>query len=494
LLLYLLLSLGCIPPSWHQKNLDPDGDGAGPPDDCSPMDSHVHPGADDLSVDQIDQNCDGVDGPPVRSLASADVRFEEETEGDQLGYSLTGGCDINDDGLADLVIGARRHNHADSTTGPGAVYLIPGADTWADGLASAARLDGAAPDDEAGTAVACHGEGDASVLAIGAPGAGEENEGAVYVLTSPTFVSSSLSVAPTSWVGEERYDGVGEVVALGHMDEDEDVDLLIGAPLCDTDSGDNSGAVYLIFGPVSPGQTALSEADIVFTGAEGSDRAGSALATLDVNGRRTLVVGAEYADDKGAVYLVDELDEARQSLSGARFKLTGEHGLDRAGAAVAAGHDVDGDGDEDLLVGAVFYSEGLTNRGAVYVVADIDELLNSGEDELQLGLTGATLLGVVEGGQAGTSLSLTQSVDGDDQADMLIGAFARSRVHLVLGESSMADVQTIEIGDSRVFAGEQDDNGAGESVSFVGDFNGDELEDLLIGGGGLAYLILGPLP
>jgi len=41
---------------------DVDGDGACTPTDCDDNNAAVHPGAEDVDGDSIDQNCDGVDG------------------------------------------------------------------------------------------------------------------------------------------------------------------------------------------------------------------------------------------------------------------------------------------------------------------------------------------------------------------------------------------------------------------------------------------------
>ena len=48
--------------SYHDGTGDQDGDGACAPQDCNDADPATYPGASDPDLDQIDQNCDGVDG------------------------------------------------------------------------------------------------------------------------------------------------------------------------------------------------------------------------------------------------------------------------------------------------------------------------------------------------------------------------------------------------------------------------------------------------
>ena len=52
-------------------DLDEDGDGYPASADCDDGDDAVHPGATDDSVDGVDQDCDGVDGPPEITLEAA---------------------------------------------------------------------------------------------------------------------------------------------------------------------------------------------------------------------------------------------------------------------------------------------------------------------------------------------------------------------------------------------------------------------------------------
>ncbi|MBI2340789.1 MAG: FG-GAP repeat protein [Deltaproteobacteria bacterium] len=84
------------------------------------------------------------------------------------------------------------------------------------------------------------------------------------------------------------------------------------------------------------------------------------------------MVGARYegsgGSDAGAAYLVlGPVTSGTTSLSSADAKLVGEASYDNAGSAVAGAGDVDNDGYDDLLVGAIGESGGAW-AGAAYLI------------------------------------------------------------------------------------------------------------------------------
>ena len=66
--------------------------------------------------------------PGVHSLSEADYRFDGEARLDEAGYTVASAGDIDDDGLDDLLIGARQENQT-GESGPGKAYIVlsPGA-------------------------------------------------------------------------------------------------------------------------------------------------------------------------------------------------------------------------------------------------------------------------------------------------------------------------------------------------------------------------------
>lgn len=51
------------PPGQCQPHTDMDHDGVCQPEDCNDNRRDIHPGAPDNTIDGVDQNCDGTDGP-----------------------------------------------------------------------------------------------------------------------------------------------------------------------------------------------------------------------------------------------------------------------------------------------------------------------------------------------------------------------------------------------------------------------------------------------
>ncbi|MCK6519752.1 integrin alpha, partial [Myxococcota bacterium] len=149
-------------------------------------------------------------------------------------------------------------------------------------------------------------------------------------------------------------------------------DLLIGAYYDDT-GGDRAGATYLVLGPVS-GTASLATAAKLY-GEEPSDfagRSGSGAGDVNGDGYDDLLIGALYEDTggdaAGAAYLVLGPATGVGDLAGAEAKLIGESVGDIAGRSVAGAGDVNGDGYDDLLIGAQWSDVGGEDSGAAYLV------------------------------------------------------------------------------------------------------------------------------
>jgi hypothetical protein len=128
--------------------------------------------------------------------------------------------------------------------------------------------------------------------------------GAAYVFFSPISGRGQLSGADLKLLGSAEQEHAGiSLSVVGDHDGDGAVDLLIGADR----AGDDHGGAYLLAGPFVAGATALSDFRAVILGPEQGDRlATSAAAAGDVDGDGTadILLGAPQHGDGGAAFLI----------------------------------------------------------------------------------------------------------------------------------------------------------------------------------------------
>ena len=306
-------------------------------------------------------------------LSGADASFHGETAGDAMGFSVSGAGDVNNDGFADVLLGA----HHESSGG--------------------------------------------------------EHAGAAYLLHGPLYGTIDLSIATAKFVGEEVEDKAGiSVSGAGDVDGDGYDDILVGAYQNDTGE---AGKAYLVYGPAS-GTIDLSTADAILLGEAGHDSAGMSVSTagdVDGDGFDDFLVGA-YGHDAGgsgagAAYLLHGPVYGTLDLSAADTTFIGEASGDFAGYSVSAGGDLDGDGLDDLVVGAKRQGAGGYHAGAAYLVYSV------ALGDVDLSLSDAKLVGEEANDGAGYAIAPAGDVDGDGYDDMLVGAHGNGNgaAYLLLG-------------------------------------------------------------
>jgi hypothetical protein len=250
-----------------------------------------------------------------------------------------------------------------------------------------------------------------------------------------------------------------------------------------------------------------------------------ALAIGDINndGFKDLIVGAPDADftptggsaraNAGAVYVVfgrqtfpnpTVIDTNTTALTQPDFKVFGAAGDDNLGFAVAAG-DVNGDGIDDLIMGAPGVDVAVTGQatrtdaGAVYILFGASNLPVTTLDLATPNVAKDQILGEAAGDLFGSAIAVGEVNGGTSAPDLLVGApgskgptpagTARNNggaAYLLTGGAGLANTDpTTKVIDlatgaalARVFG--KTDSQLGSAVA-IGDVNGGSAGDLLLG-------------
>ncbi len=194
---------------------------------------------------------------------------------------------------------------------------------------------------------------------------------------------------------------------------------------------------------------------------------------------------------------------ALSSLDGATgFKFDDESGGGGTGFSVSGAEDINGDGYADLIIGDAGYQ---TDTGRSYVVFGGLGVGSSGVFSLSslTGANGFKLDGENIDDVSGYSVSGAGDVNGDEYADLIIGAIGypgsndTGRSYVVFGGpdvGSGGDIALSSLSGANGFKldGENFNDRSGYSVSGAGDINGDGYADLIIGDQGVSsYVIFG---
>ncbi len=305
-----------------------------------------------------------VGGPQLPAqAASIKLSGSAVVAGDEFGSALEIG-DVDGDGLADLVVGAPKH---DSVGQPdsGCTYMFRGGPTLGSRNADAAdhAIDGVLAGDRVGARIACGDlDGDGSIdLVLGASGVDVQgpvlrhDAGRVYVLLGGSPLDPmSLTTAAIVLDGVRNGDRFGEAVSVADLDGDGRLDLVASAPYEDSGETD-SGQVYVFRGGATLVSGDAGRAEIRITGIPNSGPIGQALRAGDFDGDSVadLLIGAPEATGlatrDGVVYLFrggPALVSA--SVADAHAVLHGSGELLEAFGSSLSALDIDGDGFADL--------------------------------------------------------------------------------------------------------------------------------------------------
>ncbi len=496
--------------TWY-GDADRDGYGDGevwacdqPPDtsstggDCDDADASVYPGAAEVCDDGVVNDCAATEADaraacPVEWPAAAgslDGHWTEDHFEGSAGAAVALG-DLDGDGLADALVGAPYADGGDERQYAGRAYVVLGSAGTTGTLSSvaAATISGTTPYQSLGQAVAVaadlDGDGLDDVL-VGAPNTYQEGAGA-YVFLGGLSGALDPSTAAASFVNGG---GTGTAVSgAGDLDGDGRNDFMVGNPLQQNEG--YVGQVDLFSGTPAGSLTA---AGWIRGQASAGGQLGTAVASAgdyDGDGLMDIVAGAPGQAAAFVILGATTLPAAEvQDVSALSLSSADTDGA--LGQAVAGVGDVDGDGLDDVAVGAP--DEGAEYEGSVVIVA--------GGTTGALASTSAAVVitGATRYGFAGQALGAAGDVDGDGLADLLVGAPGdwnegsfQGSAYLVLGGASgavdLASPDAVTTGDAR-------SDGFGTALA-AGDRDGDGRPDVLGGARGDgeyggAYLLLGP--
>lgn len=177
------------------------------------------------------------------------------------------------------------------------------------------------------------------------------------------------------------------------------------------------------------------------------------------------------------------------------FVINGIDQGDRSGISVSGAGDVNGDGLDDVIVGAFQASTGLAREGAAYVVFGKADTTEVDLRDVEAGIGGFAIRGVFQDDWLGFTVSRAGDVNGDGLDDLIVGQYFALVSYVVFGKTDTTLVNLADIldglGGGFVIFGPQ--ASAFGAVSGGGDVNNDGLDDLIVGSGieGDAFVVFG---
>jgi len=403
-------------------------------------------------------------GPSPLLYGTADTTLTGPSGGASFGWGSSGAGDVDGDGYDDVVVGAPG---VSSFTGAAYVYL--GSDGGVSTTAST-TLSGPSSDSYFGWSVAGAGDvnGDGYDDIVGGAWRTSTFTGSAFVyLGGAGGVDATADVTMTGPGSGSAFGG--RVSGAGDLDDDGYDDIIIGAD--GYSMGTGRAFVYLgsDAGPSATADTTLDGP------ASASHFSGSVSAAGDVDGDGydDALVGAHgYSSSTGVAYVYQGGSGGLSTT--ADTTLSGPASSSYFGWATAGAGDVDGDGYDDVVVGAYGVS---SSTGAAYVYLGS----STGVDT-----TPATTLGGASASDSfGFSVAGLGDVDDDGYGDVAIGATGASSgkgaVYLYSGSAS-----GLEASAALTLEGSEAAAKMGWSLSGAGDVNDDGYADLLTGAWGVS--------
>jgi Ca2+-binding RTX toxin-like protein len=443
------------------------------------------------------------------------------SESDRFGNSVSSAGDINGDGIDDLIIGAPSADSNGRFIGQS--YVVFGSRSGFSNSFNLSSLNGSNGFSINGTGYAVSGAGDINGdgiddLIIGAPGAelnGFYTGQSYVVFGSRSSFSANLNPSRLNGSNGFRINGIAElgrpgrlgfsVSDTGDINGDGIDDLIVAAP--------GRGESYVVFGSLSGFSASLNLSRL--NGSNGFriaiDR--SSVSSLSVSGAGDingdgiddLIVGAFDLGAGGGIGYSESyvVFGSRSGFSAGLFlpNLNGSDGFsfngieafEGLGSSVSGAGDINGDGIDDLIIGAPGAELNGFYTGQSYVVFGSRSGFGASFNLSSLnGSNGFSISGTKLYDRLGSSVSGVGDINGDGIDDLIIGAFGADpngsysgQSYVVFGSrsgfSASLNASSLNGSNGFILNGIAEFDNSSRSVSGAGDINGDGIDDLIIG-------------
>jgi FG-GAP repeat/FG-GAP-like repeat len=382
------------------------------------------------------------DGSIPTTAATADVTLTGTNTTMDFGANFAV-ADFDADGTEDLSVGAPVFS-----TNQGRISLFFNDGTYGaadDTISGVSNNDFFASGQAAGDV---DSDGDVDLI-VGARGfTTGANTGRVYVyynsrsIVYPTVANANITISG------ETNSGFGATVVAGDLNADGRTDFAVGG----YPYSSSTGRAYIYYNDGSIPTTAAT-ADLILTGDTAGDIYSNTMTVLDLtnDGKKDLVVGAEvHSSNTGRIYFyetknnfswklqnqVNRTVRIGSGMSGTAFSgeeqfIGGEWGANNSFASSVALGDLNGDGKQDLAVGAPGFN---SSTGRVYIFYS-DERLNNNASSAEVIIDGAAT-----GDLFGTALVFAD-MNSSGQTDLVVGAPGHStstgRAYIYYGDNKI---------------------------------------------------------
>lgn len=366
-----------------------------------------------------------------------------------VGFSVKGAGDFNGDGSPDMIIGA-----PGNATNKGEAYVIFGKNTSFTrdiylnplSLSQGFTIYGINAGDKTGYSVS--GIGDINNdhfddIIIGAIG-NKTSIGKTFVIFGNNFsqnIHLSGLTMPQGFTisGANAGDNSGwSVSGAGNVNNDEYDDFIIGVPKSSSSLGIYTGISYVFYGNKTStfGDINLNNSinGFTITGSAADAWSGfsvSAAGDFNDDGCDDIIIGAPAVNTgDGQIYVIfgcQDFANVNLASTNSNVKwvtITGASIFDYSGTSVSGAGDVNGDGIDDVIIGA----PGATDFGAAYVVFGSKKLANlnlealSYNNKVQYNSPGFSIIGANYADRAGFAVGNVSDFNNDGYADVTVGA------------------------------------------------------------------------